>query len=419
MQVPGDQEEVAEQPVDRGRVEVLEARPGCHDLPLCRPCTHIHAAGRGSVHPDRALRDHPSEASPGRPRATGGCGPGSGPCRSPPAAVRDRQLAQLRPVVLRDGEVDDPGGLGEVRGEVLLGLFEVVGLDVGGAGGVVAEGFDEHVLVGVVEGARPVEPQAAGLATGGGGELAGDLGPVVGVLGEHLELGGDEDHGGPPVRGVHRVRESIRQNPARAEARRAPASDPVRDHPGQRRPPAASSTPSCGAEVRADQVVGPAPAARRKAAASTTTLVTRPWATGRSPSARATVNWRRRPSTLSSTARTASSAPTGLGARWSSSTRVPTVVAPASRAPATASTVARSARARTRGVASTGTSPLPTAAAVSAPVTVYRKAASRPGASAMAAQPPTWMAGRLPGSGSTSRRTSRVTGAVSPLPNSR
>ena len=88
------------------------------------------------------------------------------------------------------------GGLGEVRGEVLLGLLEVVGLDVGGAGGVVAEGLDEHVLVGVVEGPGPVEPQTAGLAAGGGGELAGDLGPVVGVLWEHLELGGDEDHRG-------------------------------------------------------------------------------------------------------------------------------------------------------------------------------------------------------------------------------
>jgi hypothetical protein len=81
-----------------------------------------------------------------------------------------------------------------VRGEVLLGPLEVVGLDVGGAGVAVAEGFDEDVLVGVVEGAGPVVPQAAGLVAGGGGELAGDLGPVVGVLGQHLELGGDEDH---------------------------------------------------------------------------------------------------------------------------------------------------------------------------------------------------------------------------------
>jgi hypothetical protein len=35
------------------------------------------------------------------------------------------------------------------------------------------------------------------------------------------------------------------------------------------------------------------------------------------------------------------------------------------------------------------------------------------------AQPPTWMAGRRRGSSSTSRSTSRVTGAVSPSPNSR
>ncbi|HZA82387.1 MAG TPA: hypothetical protein VFC13_13100 [Actinomycetes bacterium] len=51
------------------------------------------------------------------------------------------------------------------------------------------------------------------------------------------------------------------------------------------------------------------------------------------------------------------------------------MVAPAWSAPATAATVACSARASTRGVASTGTSPLPIAAAVSASVTVYPKAA--------------------------------------------
>jgi hypothetical protein len=48
---------------------------------------------------------------------------------------------------------------------------------------------------------------------------------------------------------------------------------------------------------------------------------------------------------------------------------------PAWSAPATAATVVRSARASTRGVASTGTSPLPIAAAVSASVTVCPKAA--------------------------------------------
>jgi hypothetical protein len=52
--------------------------------------------------------------------------------------------------------------------------------------------------------------------------------------------------------------------------------------------------------------------------------------------------------------------------------------------PGDAATVARSARASTRGVASTGTSPLPIAAAVSASVTVCRKAARRPGSSVMA-----------------------------------
>jgi hypothetical protein len=76
------------------------------------------------------------------------------------------------------------------------------------------------------------------------------------------------------------------------------------------------------------------------------------------------------------------------------------VVAPAPSAPATAATVACSAKASTRGVASTGTSPLPRATAVSASVTVYRKVAARPGFSVMA-QP---YAARAPLSGPLQQR---------------
>ena len=49
---------------------------------------------------------------------------------------------------------------------------------------------------------------------------------------------------------------------------------------------------------------------------------------------------------------------------------VPVLATPRVLALAEQATVARSARASTRGVASTGTRPLPTATAVSAPVTV-------------------------------------------------
>jgi DNA-binding transcriptional regulator YhcF (GntR family) len=119
-------------------------------------------------------------------------------------AVRGhRHLAERGPVVLRDGDVDDPGRLGEVPGEPLLCRLEVPGLDVRGTRVPVAEGLDQHVLRGIVHAPGPVEPQAAGLGAAGLGELPGDLGPGVGVLGQDPELGGDEDHGSPcPVTGA-------------------------------------------------------------------------------------------------------------------------------------------------------------------------------------------------------------------------
>src|SRR4051794_17689374 len=75
-----------------------------------------------------------------------------------------------------------------------LGPLEVVGLHVG-AGSVVLERLDQDVLLSVLQVARPVEPEVAGLGAGGLGEAARDLGPVVGVLGQDPEPGGDEDHG--------------------------------------------------------------------------------------------------------------------------------------------------------------------------------------------------------------------------------
>jgi hypothetical protein len=71
-------------------------------------------------------------------------------------------------------------------------------------------------------------------------------------------------------------------------------------------------------------------------------------------------------------------APTGDAATCSISTRVPTLVDVGSRLAARAATVAASSQAMSRGVASTGTSPLPRAIAVSASVTSKDTAASSP-----------------------------------------
>ena len=77
----------------------------------------------------------------------------------------------------------------------------------------------------------------------------------------------------------------------------------------------------------------------------------------------------RRPSTAVTVARAVTVAPGGVASRWSMATLVPTVVCHGSSPGAAASTVAASHQATTTGVASTGTSPLPTAAARSASVT--------------------------------------------------
>ena len=52
-------------------------------------------------------------------------------------------------------------------------------IDVRPARVAIAERFDEHVLVRVVQAARPVEPEAAGLGARGLGEGAADLGPAI------------------------------------------------------------------------------------------------------------------------------------------------------------------------------------------------------------------------------------------------
>src|SRR5207344_1642222 len=110
------------------------------------------------------------------------------------ALPADGQLAELGPIVLGNGHVDDPGGLGQVWWQRLLRGLEVLGLDVRRPGVTVTEGLDQNVLVGVVHAPGPVEPQTARLGAARPGEVPDDLGPAVGVFRQDPELGGDEDH---------------------------------------------------------------------------------------------------------------------------------------------------------------------------------------------------------------------------------
>lgn len=115
-----------------------------------------------------------------------------------------------------------------------------------------------------------------------------------------------------------------------------------------------------------------------KACRSTSTRSIRPRATTVGPSVTDTSKQSRRPLTAVRLATAAIVRPTGVGARCVTDIWAPTVVMPEGRCRAVAATDAASASASSRGVPSTGTSPEPTACAVSASVTVRPTRACRP-----------------------------------------
>ena len=110
----------------------------------------------------------------------------------------DCQFAEQRPLRPGHDRVDDSRGLGEVRREVLFRVAEVCGHYVRGASILVGERFDKDVLVGVLDAARPLEPEASGFRSRRVRERTHDLWPGVGVCWPDAELGGDEDQPATP-----------------------------------------------------------------------------------------------------------------------------------------------------------------------------------------------------------------------------
>src|SRR5215472_3468193 len=124
-----------------------------------------------------------------------------------------------------------------MRRQRLLRVLEVLGLDMGSPGVAVAERLGQRVLRRVVHAAEPVEPQAARLGAGRPGELAGDLGPLVGVLGQYSEPGGNEDHREPPSR-----RAGTPLSPAACALRQVPGAMTRSVRSRARRPTSASAS---------------------------------------------------------------------------------------------------------------------------------------------------------------------------------
>ena len=138
-------------------------------------------------------------------------GPASGPASTAISPSSDQSCPRYG--------VDDPRRRGQVRRQLGCAALKWSDCTWAATGVVVAERLDEHVLGRVVEAARPVEPQAAGLGAGRLGERPADLGPAVGVLGPDPELGGDEDQRVTPRAG--RDGRAPRIRPARGRGRSA------------------------------------------------------------------------------------------------------------------------------------------------------------------------------------------------------
>jgi hypothetical protein len=108
--------------------------------------------------------------------------------------ARDRHLRQSRPFCPWDFDVDDVRHLGQQGGLLGDGRLEVVRCHVGGPCGCVAKRFQEDVLVRIIDTARPLEPEVAGLLPGGGREWSHLFHPALGVRRLHREFDDDEDH---------------------------------------------------------------------------------------------------------------------------------------------------------------------------------------------------------------------------------
>src|SRR6516225_9718061 len=111
-------------------------------------------------------------------------------CRNP---LVDLHLGRLGPACRIDGLADDARRGRQRLREVAHRGLEVIAVDVCCACGAVAERLDEDVLGGVIEAARPVEPEVALLGAGGGGERRDQLGPAFAVIRLRFESSDDED----------------------------------------------------------------------------------------------------------------------------------------------------------------------------------------------------------------------------------
>ena len=103
-------------------------------------------------------------------------------------------LPKPRPVVLRDCHIDYAGGFDEMDGETLLSRSEMLRAHMGSGGFAITERFHKYVLAGVIDAARPVEPETARLRAGRPGEVPHYFRPAVGVARLNPELRSDEDH---------------------------------------------------------------------------------------------------------------------------------------------------------------------------------------------------------------------------------